>query len=98
MRKACLLIAALAALASGCAGPQFIGPRAMVEDRRVAPERLKAVVSRAAVRSKVSDETNLAPAQSACGNYANNLIHPVHFDAGQCPLLRWEVRAIREGH
>jgi hypothetical protein len=93
-----LIIAALAALIGGCAGPSV-----MVEDRS-APDvdRPKAIILKAAGGPKGSAGKNPAAAQSPCGGHASNLIHPLHFDTGtangngQCPLLFWEVRTVRE--
>jgi hypothetical protein len=100
--KACieqrLIIAALAAVIGGCAGPSV-----MVEDRSVLEvDRPKAIVSKVAGGPKGSVGKNPAAAQSPCGGHTSNLIHPLHFDTGTangngpCPLLFWEVRTVRE--
>ena len=93
-----LAIAALAAGIIGCAGPSVV-----VEERSV-PEmdRPKAIVSKLAGGPKGSAGKKPAAAQSLCNAYTGNLIHPLHFDTGtangngQCPLLFWEVRTVRE--
>ena len=98
MSNACieqgLIIAALVAVMSGCAGPSV-----MVEDR-TAPEmdRPKGIVSKVAGAPRATPGKKPAATQPLCGDHAN-LIHPLHFGTGtntQCPLLFWEVRTVRE--
>jgi hypothetical protein len=87
--RSALLIAILAALVGGCSA--WTGPRVVVEDRSIAPDRPKAMRVRSAPPARVASK---APAQSFCDGYASSLIHPLHFDAGadKCPLLQWDIR------
>jgi hypothetical protein len=100
-----LIVATLAALIGGCSA--WTGPRAMVEDRRVEPDRSREIhvkhlspakaARKAAVRPGASAGAGQAAAPSFCDGPANDLIHPLHFGE-HCPLLRWEIHTARDSH
>jgi hypothetical protein len=94
MRSA-LIIAALAALISGCSA--WTGPRVAVEDRRIPPvDRPKALHAKYLAPARAASKaSHQAAAPALCNGNASHLIHPLHFDR-KCPLLRREIRMAGE--
>jgi hypothetical protein len=96
MSNACIMkkqltVATLAALVSGCSS--WNAAPVMVEERRVpVVVRAGTAASKAGVTKVTYGQKPAASAQSYCGGEGSNLIHPAHFDSGQCPLLHWQIR------